>query len=391
MAKKKREPGAEVARDAGRKTLGLCMIVKNEERILARCLGSIKPYLDHWTVMDTGSTDRTKEIVREVLGDLPGKLYEREWVNWHTNMTETFELAKSATDYVWVIDADEEVRGHGNKLELTADAYLVSQEYRGGGGNNFERMRILATRLPWKQKGMGRLQIHEYPDPDCPYTRESLRGIVVLNHNDGRQGASDEATRRERYRREAESLEELLLEEPNHHRAAYYLGQSYRDCGEIDKAIHAYERRAVMKDGWDEEAYMAALEAARLRDAHNYPEQQTMDAFHRAFWLRPWRAEPLCYLATFHRNRKNWQLALACARLACSLPRPIQTDIGFLDSSVYAWRAKDELSIALYWTGDYEGCLAHCRELLGMVPESERQRVLANMGHAERALAKGAG
>jgi tetratricopeptide (TPR) repeat protein len=359
--------------------------------VLARCLRAIKPYVDHWTIMDTGSTDHTKEIVREVLGDVPGKLYEREWVNWHTNMTETFELAKTATDYVWVIDADEEVKGHGNKLVLTADAYLVSQQYRGGGADNFERMRILATRLPWKQKGMGRLQIHEYPDPDCPYTRESLPGIVVLNHNDGQQGASDAATRRERYRREAESLEELLAEQPNHHRAAYYLGQSYRDSGQIDKAIRAYEQRGAMKDGWDEEAFMAVLEAARLRDTHGYPEEETIDAYRRASSLRPWRAEPLCYLATFHRNRKNWQFALAYARLACSLPRPGKTDIGFLDASVYAWRARDELSIALFWTGDYAGCRSHCLELLGIVPENERERVRGNMEHAERALAKGSG
>ena len=43
-------------------TISLCMIVKNEERILARCLDSLKGIAEEIIIVDTGSTDRTKEI-----------------------------------------------------------------------------------------------------------------------------------------------------------------------------------------------------------------------------------------------------------------------------------------------------------------------------------------
>ena len=46
-------------------TLGLCMIVKNEEKVLARCLESVKGVFDHIAIADTGSTDKTKEIARK--------------------------------------------------------------------------------------------------------------------------------------------------------------------------------------------------------------------------------------------------------------------------------------------------------------------------------------
>ena len=43
-------------------TISLCMIVKNEEAILARCLDSIADLMDEIIIVDTGSTDRTREI-----------------------------------------------------------------------------------------------------------------------------------------------------------------------------------------------------------------------------------------------------------------------------------------------------------------------------------------
>ena len=49
-------------------TISLCMIVKNEEAVLARCLDSLKGLMDEIIIVDTGSTDRTKEIARQYTG-----------------------------------------------------------------------------------------------------------------------------------------------------------------------------------------------------------------------------------------------------------------------------------------------------------------------------------
>src|SRR3954471_9644974 len=63
----------------------LNMIVKNEALVIARCLSAVRPLIDSWVIVDTGSSDGTQEIVREVLGDLPGELIERSWRDFASN------------------------------------------------------------------------------------------------------------------------------------------------------------------------------------------------------------------------------------------------------------------------------------------------------------------
>ncbi|MCC6127879.1 MAG: glycosyl transferase family 2, partial [Chlamydiae bacterium] len=59
------------------KTICLNMIVKNESAVIRRSLGSIKHKIDYWVIVDTGSSDDTKEIICEYLKDIPGELHEK--------------------------------------------------------------------------------------------------------------------------------------------------------------------------------------------------------------------------------------------------------------------------------------------------------------------------
>ena len=58
-------------------TISLCMIVKNEERILKRCLDSVRDLVDEIIIVDTGSTDATKRIA----AGYTDKIYDFEWIN----------------------------------------------------------------------------------------------------------------------------------------------------------------------------------------------------------------------------------------------------------------------------------------------------------------------
>lgn len=58
-------------------TISLCMIVKNEEQALPKCLESIKDIVDEIIIIDTGSTDRTKELAKK----FTDKIYDFEWIN----------------------------------------------------------------------------------------------------------------------------------------------------------------------------------------------------------------------------------------------------------------------------------------------------------------------
>lgn len=85
-------------------TVSLCMIVKNEEENLARCLKSLEGIVDEMIVVDTGSTDRTKEIARE----FGARVEEFKWTGDFSDARNfSFSLAKC--DYIYAADADEEL------------------------------------------------------------------------------------------------------------------------------------------------------------------------------------------------------------------------------------------------------------------------------------------
>ena len=91
---------------ADKKTVCLNMIVKNEARVIEKCLASVKPLIDSWVIVDTGSSDDTQSIIRKYMADLPGELHEKPWVNFAHNRNEALQLAKEKADYVLLIDAD---------------------------------------------------------------------------------------------------------------------------------------------------------------------------------------------------------------------------------------------------------------------------------------------
>ena len=85
-------------------TISLCMIVKNEEDCLKRCLDSLKGIVDEMIVVDTGSTDRTKEIAKEC----GAKVEDFTWTGDFSD-ARNFAFSKASCDYIYSADADEEL------------------------------------------------------------------------------------------------------------------------------------------------------------------------------------------------------------------------------------------------------------------------------------------
>src|SRR5262249_24987812 len=71
----------------GVKSIGLCMIVKNESKLILRCLESVRPIVDYVLIEDTGSTDGTQTIIREWLArvGLQGEVYNEPWRDFAHN------------------------------------------------------------------------------------------------------------------------------------------------------------------------------------------------------------------------------------------------------------------------------------------------------------------
>jgi glycosyltransferase involved in cell wall biosynthesis len=111
------------------------MIVKNEARVIQRCLESVRPLADYFLIEDTGSTDGTQDVIRLWLdqNDLPGEVFEEPWRDFaHNRSIALARLRKSPEiDYGLIIDADDTLvcekgfRPETFKAELTTDLYYV--------------------------------------------------------------------------------------------------------------------------------------------------------------------------------------------------------------------------------------------------------------------------
>ena len=96
---------AQETKDVGKKpTLSLCMIVKDEEDCLARCLLSVMPIVDEMVIVDTGSTDRTKAIAKT----FGARVYDFEWTDDFSE-ARNLSLSKATGDWLLVLDADETI------------------------------------------------------------------------------------------------------------------------------------------------------------------------------------------------------------------------------------------------------------------------------------------
>lgn len=82
--------------------ISLCMIVKNEEKNLARALTCLTPIMDELIIVDTGSTDNTKEIASQ----FTTKIYDYTWKQDFAD-ARNYALSKATMDYIYVADADE--------------------------------------------------------------------------------------------------------------------------------------------------------------------------------------------------------------------------------------------------------------------------------------------
>lgn len=346
----------------------LNMIVKNEAPVIERCLASVRPWVDHWVIVDTGSTDGTQALVRQAMAGLPGELHERPWKNFAHNRNEALQLARPQADYLLFIDADEQLAVPAGFAwpELTADGYFLTCRM---AGTEYQRNGLIATRLDWRWVGV----LHEYLNAPHAQPWQQLPGPAIDVSHDGAR-ARDPGT----YLKDIAVLEQALKDEPDNTRYAFYLAQSYRDAGQYEASLTQYQRRAAM-GGWEEERWFAQFQAAALLERTGATPQAIQHAYLAAYAARPQRAEPLCALARYCRERQDYALAALFALQAARIPMP--SDILFVSAEVYRWRALDELAVSAYYTPHQAQGREALRQMLAEqhFPAHEKQRIEANL------------
>jgi glycosyltransferase involved in cell wall biosynthesis len=357
--------------------LCLSMIVKNETHIIKECFDSLYQHIDYWVIVDTGSTDGTQEFIKQYFAEkgIPGELHERPWVGFGPNRSEALALCDGKAQWAWMIDADDYIEG---KLELPLnipdeiDAFALKF---ARGEFEWWRTQIFRTGRGWKYFGV----LHEYPSIENSQPKisklESNYKIVARTLG----ARNKDINPIDKYKKDAEVLEEALLKEPDNIRYQFYLGQSYFDSQQWEKAETAYKKRVEM-GGWEEEQFYAAFRIGMCRGLQSKPWLEIQQAFLEAWELRPIRAEPLHQISRIYRHMGHPRLAYLFAKAALDLPYP-EDDILFVSADVYKFGILDEIASTAFYAGKPHVGYAACKKLLteNLLPESEVSRVQNNL------------
>ncbi|HEX4855345.1 MAG TPA: glycosyltransferase [Limnobacter sp.] len=348
----------------------LNMIVKNETRILERCLNALVPYVSCYVIGDTGSTDGTQQLIRDFFSrhGIPGEIHEFEFRNFEYARNRALELAKASSlnfEYLLLCDADMELVADDPDWHRKLDQPVYRVEQRAGIA--YWNVRLLSRRLNSRYVGV----THEYLDTGAQAV--NFRGFHYIDHACG-------SNRVDKFLRDAQLLEEALKTDPGNQRYWFYLAQSWRDANENQKALDCYRHR-VKLGGWLEETWFAAFQVGVLLERLNKPEEEIAAAYLQAYRLRPQRAESMHALARYYRMKVPESAAMSYLYSLAAVNTPRPDDILFVDESVYTWRSKDELSIAAYWIGRYEESIRYATEILlaNQCQMDDRIRILSNL------------
>ncbi len=358
-------------------TVCLNMIVKDEAHVIERCLSHVKPMIDHWVIVDTGSKDGTQELIRRVMAEIPGTLHERPWKNFGHNRSEAIALAEGEADYVLTIDADEILEWEDGFSwgSLSDDAYLI---YKRRGARRYRVMNLVRSGLGWHWEGA----VHEHLDTPQGWEAKPLDGISILSPREGARSLDPLL-----YRRDALMLEAALLEEPDNTRNIFYLAQSYRDAEDFELAMRHYRRRAEM-GGWSEEVFVSLYQIARLKQLRGDPWPECLAAYLAAHQHTPQRAEPLYDIGMYYSKRHEWANAWLFLEKAARTGRD-DDFILFIEGDVYDWRAKLEAGVAGYYIGEHDAAIALNETLLseGLLPEEMREIATRNIALSKTKMA----
>jgi len=351
-----------------RPTICLSMIVKNEEKDIKRCLESVIPFIDYWVISDTGSTDKTKELIQEIMDkhEVPGELHEHKWKDFSTNRNYALELSREHADFIWFMDADDNFCPNGSdpfsilsdKFELIHMNYLFEDE-----GITFSRACMMKSDADMEFKGV----LHEIiVNTDGSTVSSGLRvNIPQFGHIIARASPlKRNKTERDKYLNDARILSRDLKNSPDNYRSMFYLGQSYQLAGELKKAINAYERRASFPDkGYDEEVYLSLYEIAKMKIGMKRPEPECIDSCVRAWESDYSRIEPIHLAMQYLYLRGRYPYALALGTLAAQYINPSISNAK-LEVDVYDYKFPDIYARCIFRCGDSDKAKATLKSFI---------------------------
>jgi glycosyltransferase involved in cell wall biosynthesis len=381
--KQKIEQG-EQGEEKTKKTISFITMCKNEEHCILKTLESVYSFIDYWIVCDTGSTDRTCEIVTEFFKEknIPGELFIDEWKGFDKNKTLMFERAYNKTDYVLHLDADDFIVGEFNPLwvyDLCEDKYNFNYVR---GSCKFITSSLYNNRLKWIYIGVAHNIIKCIDKSNINVSNYFTKFDMYVDNNERGARKFDP----NKYFHDALKLKdqffETLYDDPHDltNRSVFYTAQSYMDSGYLKEAIQWYRLYTKLKHTWIEEEFESYVRIGRCMIGLNLEEELIQTQFHKAIELFPDRAEPYFCLGKYYNNHSRTEMGYKYLKEAKNknLDEVSKKYVLFINKYNYGKYVNDELSVSCYWTNRGNEGFALLNEILDDPEFNTDRRLLEN-------------
>ncbi|MBC5636353.1 glycosyltransferase family 2 protein [Ornithinibacillus hominis] len=342
-------------------TISLCMIVKNEEEVLARCLDTVKDIVDEINIVDTGSSDKTVEIAKKYTD----RVFYFEWIDdFAAARNESFKYATK--DYILYLDADdvllEEDQEKLKNLKKTLDPSVdsVSMYYNAGMdsyGNvtlTYRRNRLVKRSRNFQWKG----DCHQYLEV---YGKVINSDVAVthkkISHSVGRNL----------------SIYEKKLERGDTFtpRDYFYYGNELRENGYYEKAIENYNHNIEMKEGWIEDKVYACINKADCYRFLGKLDEEIASLYESFRFSKTPRPESCSRIGYYYQRNKEYQSAIYWYTLATELEDDFNK-WSFTYPAYSTWYPHLQMCVCYYNLQDFKRSYYHNEKAREYRPDDER-------------------
>lgn len=340
-------------------TISLCMIVKDEEEVLARCLDSVKSLVDEIIIVDTGSTDRTREIAARYTD----KLYSFPWTD-DFSAARNFSLSQATMAYCMWLDADDvllpcdQIAFRAMKERLTSDTDVVMLKYHtafdsdGTPTFSYYRERIVRNSPAYRFVGA----VHEV----IPPAGKILHVGVAVSHKKLRPSDPDRNLRIF----ERERAKGALLDP----RQQYYYARELLFHGRYEEAKALLSAFLDEGLGWVENSIEACALLAQCHHALG-DRVSELRALLRSLEYDCPRAELCCDLGSYFLDRNRLPEAVFWYQTALSCEYDLSRG-GFCEPDCYSYLPHLQLCVCYDRLGERELAIQHNEAAGKEKPES---------------------
>lgn len=286
------------------------MIVKNEEKIIKRCLDSVLPFMDCFCICDTGSTDKTISIIQDWQqeNNMDGKIYCEPFQDFEYNRNWILEKAKGMSDFVLLMDADMIlINTHFSKTTLCKDNYY--QIYQGTDSFSYLNTRIIPNNVS-SIKYIG--VTHEYLS-----VPSSLQKVIIIKEDLFISDWGDGGCKENKFKRDIELLEKSLEKDQYNPRTMFYLANSYYDSGQYKEALSFYLKRIELKS-WNEEVWYCYYRIGFIYKSWNQ-NSKAIENWINCITFNSHRIENIYEIVKLYRLDCKYQIANSFYQMAYSM------------------------------------------------------------------------